>query len=143
MPCHLGIKVAKFAKCTVQGTVHTTPILDLVEMGFACIRPDTFNRRRYTVAAQSALHTVPILFPRETKLWRCSGAVHKRCTNSAYEECPSFPKKAMHTILCAMDENQYKLIQNTRIAKEAWDILEVAHEGTKVVKDSKLQVLQT
>ena len=28
-------------------------------------------------------------------------------------------RKAMHAILCAMDENQYKLIQNTRIAKEA------------------------
>src|SRR5579862_3819922 len=49
----------------------------------------------------------------------------------------------MHAILCAMDENQYKLIQNTKIAKEVWDILEVAHEGTEVVKDSKLQVLQT
>ena len=49
----------------------------------------------------------------------------------------------MLAILCAMDENQYKLIQNTRIAKEMWDILETAHEGTEVVKDSKLQVLQT
>ena len=35
------------------------------------------------------------------------------------------------------------MIQITRIVKEAWDILEVAHEGTEVVKDSKLQVLQT
>ena len=51
--------------------------------------------------------------------------------------------KATHAILCTMDENQYKLIQNTRTAKEAWDILEVAHDGTEVVKDSKLQVLQT
>ncbi|KAK0586940.1 hypothetical protein LWI29_014805 [Acer saccharum] len=51
--------------------------------------------------------------------------------------------KAWHALLCAVDENRYKLIQNTRIAKEAWDILEVAHEGTDVVKDSKLQVLQT
>src|SRR5580698_9947118 len=49
----------------------------------------------------------------------------------------------MHAILCAMDDNQYKLIQTTRIAKEAWEILETAHEGTDVVKDSKLQVLQT
>ena len=47
----------------------------------------------------------------------------------------------MHAILCAMDENQYKLIQNTKIAKEAWDTLEVIYEGTEVVKDSKLQVL--
>ena len=49
----------------------------------------------------------------------------------------------MHTILCAMDDNQYKLIQTIRIVKEAWDILKTAHEGTKVVKDSKLQVLKT
>ena len=47
-------------------------------------------------------------------------------------------RKAIHAILCAIDENQYKHIQNTRIAKEAWDILEVAHEETEVVKDSKL-----
>ena len=26
-----------------------------------------------------------------------------------------------------------------KIAKEAWDILEVTHEGTKTVKNSKLQ----
>ena len=52
-------------------------------------------------------------------------------------------RKAMHAILCAMDENQYKLIQNTQVAKVAWDILQVAHEGTEVVKESKLQVLQT
>ncbi|KAK0593769.1 hypothetical protein LWI29_020925 [Acer saccharum] len=52
-------------------------------------------------------------------------------------------RKAMHAIMCAMDENQYKLIQNTQIAKVAWDILQVAHEGTEVVKESKLQVLQT
>ncbi|KAK0594644.1 hypothetical protein LWI29_024682 [Acer saccharum] len=51
--------------------------------------------------------------------------------------------KAIHAIRCAVSENQYKLIQITRIAKEAWDILEVAHEGTEVVKDSKLQVFQT
>ncbi|KAK0608890.1 hypothetical protein LWI29_037579 [Acer saccharum] len=63
--------------------------------------------------------------------------------NAQEFESSKWNKKAMHTILCAMDENQYKLIQNTRIAKETWDILEVAHEGTEVVKDSKLQVLET
>ncbi|KAK1588131.1 hypothetical protein Q3G72_020129 [Acer saccharum] len=58
-------------------------------------------------------------------------------------ETSKWNRKAWHALLCAVDENQYKLIQNTKIAKEAWDILEVAHEGTEVVKDSKLQVLQT
>ena len=63
-------------------------------------------------------------------------------TNGEFETS-KWNRKAMHAILCAMDENQYKLVQITRIAKEAWEILETAHEGTEVVKDSKLQVLQT
>jgi hypothetical protein len=63
-------------------------------------------------------------------------------TNGEFETS-KWNRKAMHAILCAMDENQYKLVQITRIAKEAWEILEMAHEGTEVVKDSKLQVLQT
>ena len=63
-------------------------------------------------------------------------------TNAEFE-ISKWNRKAWHALLCAVDENQYKLIQNTKIAKEAWDILEVAHEGTDVVKDSKLQVLQT
>ena len=58
-------------------------------------------------------------------------------------EASRWNRKAMHAIMCVMDENQYKLIQNTQIAKVAWDILQVAHEGTEVVKESKLQVLQT
>ncbi|KAK4853336.1 hypothetical protein QYF36_007474 [Acer negundo] len=49
----------------------------------------------------------------------------------------------MYTILCAMVDNQYRLIQTTRIVKEAWDILETVYERTEVVKDSKIQVLQT
>ncbi|KAK0593325.1 hypothetical protein LWI29_034781 [Acer saccharum] len=51
--------------------------------------------------------------------------------------------KVMHALLSAMDESQYKLIQITKNAHEAWKILEMAHEGTEVVKDSKFQVLQT
>ncbi|KAK0594655.1 hypothetical protein LWI29_014313 [Acer saccharum] len=63
--------------------------------------------------------------------------------NAQEFEASKWNRKAMHAIMCAMDENQYKLIQNTQIAKVAWDILQVAHEGTEVVKESKLQVLQT
>ncbi|KAK1592365.1 hypothetical protein Q3G72_023741 [Acer saccharum] len=92
--------------------------------------------------------------------------------NAQEFEASKWNRKAMHAIMCAMDENQYKLIQNTQTAKvawdilckeaqrvksniscksrlqevkivKAWDILQVAHEGTEVVKESKLQVLQT
>ena len=38
---------------------------------------------------------------------------------------------------------QFKKISSTEIAKEAWTILQTTYEGTKVVKDSKLQRLTT
>ena len=38
---------------------------------------------------------------------------------------------------------EFKKISFTEIAKEAWTILQITYEGTKVVKDSKLQRLTT
>ncbi|KAK0592242.1 hypothetical protein LWI29_015665 [Acer saccharum] len=58
-------------------------------------------------------------------------------------EASKWNNKVMHALLSAMDKSQYKLIQITKNAHEAWKILEMAHEGTEVVKDSKFQVLQT
>ena len=41
-----------------------------------------------------------------------------------------------------MDE-EFKKISSTETAKEAWTILQTTYEGTKAVKDSKLQRLTT
>ncbi|KAL5546548.1 hypothetical protein UlMin_006235 [Ulmus minor] len=49
--------------------------------------------------------------------------------------------KALNAIFCGVDDLNFRYIQNCKIAKEAWDKLEVAHEGTKAVKRSKLQML--
>ena len=37
--------------------------------------------------------------------------------------------------------NEFCRIATCTLAKEAWDILQVTHEGTNVVKMSKLQML--
>ncbi|KAL5567708.1 hypothetical protein UlMin_024283 [Ulmus minor] len=49
--------------------------------------------------------------------------------------------KALNAIFCGVDDLNFRYIQNCKIAKEAWDKLEVAHEGTEAVKRSKLQML--
>ncbi|KAL5551486.1 hypothetical protein UlMin_001662 [Ulmus minor] len=49
--------------------------------------------------------------------------------------------KALNALFCGVDDLNFRYIQNCKIAKEAWDKLEVAHEGTKGVKRSKLQML--
>ncbi|CAM8917976.1 unnamed protein product [Rhodiola kirilowii] len=44
--------------------------------------------------------------------------------------------KAMNAIFSGVDENVLKLIINCEIAKEAWDILQTAYEGTNKVRNS-------
>ncbi|CAM8935017.1 unnamed protein product [Rhodiola kirilowii] len=51
--------------------------------------------------------------------------------------------KAMNTIFSVVDENVMKLIINCEVAKEAWDILQTAFEGTDKVRNSRMQAVTT
>ena len=42
-----------------------------------------------------------------------------------------------------MSPNEFLQISHITVAKEAWQILETTYEGTKKVKDIKLQMLTT
>ena len=57
---------------------------------------------------------------------------YKRCSNNA---------KAIHILYCALDVNEFNRISICEIAKEIWDKLEVTHEGTNQVKESKISML--
>ena len=49
--------------------------------------------------------------------------------------------RALNVLFNAVDPNIFKLINTCKSAKVAWDILEVAFEGTLKVKISRLQIL--
>ena len=49
--------------------------------------------------------------------------------------------KALNVIFSSIDSTQFKLISACESAKEAWTILQTVHEGTPLVKISKLQML--
>ena len=49
--------------------------------------------------------------------------------------------KALNVIFTLVNANQFKLISSYECAKDAWNILQTAHEGTPLVKISKLQML--
>ncbi|CAM8978189.1 unnamed protein product [Rhodiola kirilowii] len=51
--------------------------------------------------------------------------------------------KAMNAIFSAVNENVMKLIINCEVAKEAWDILQMAYEGTDKVRNSRMQMITT
>ena len=49
----------------------------------------------------------------------------------------------MNALFSAITNEEFKKIFSTETAKEAWTILQTTYEGTKAVKDSKLQRLTT
>ena len=51
--------------------------------------------------------------------------------------------KALTAIFCGVSPDEFHRISHITVAKEAWEILETTNEGTKKVKDTKLQMLTT
>ena len=55
----------------------------------------------------------------------------------------NFNSRALNALFSAVTNEEFKKISSTETTKGAWTILQTSYEGTKVVKDSKLQRLTT
>ena len=55
----------------------------------------------------------------------------------------NFNSRALNTLFSAVTNEEFKKISFTDNAKEAWTILQNTYEGTKAIKNSKLQRLTT
>ena len=55
----------------------------------------------------------------------------------------NFNSRALNALFSVITNEEFKKISSTETAKEAWTILQTTYEGTKAVKDSKLQRLTT
>ena len=51
--------------------------------------------------------------------------------------------KALNAIFYGVSPDEFQKISHVIIAKETWQILEMTYEGTKKVKNTKLQMLTT
>ena len=49
--------------------------------------------------------------------------------------------KAMNLLYCALDPNEFNRVLTRSSAKKIWNTLEVTHEGTSQVKQSKVNIL--
>ena len=54
-------------------------------------------------------------------------------------EAAAFNSKAMNIIFNVVSMEEFRRISNIEVAHTAWKILQIVHEGTKVVKINKLQ----
>ena len=51
--------------------------------------------------------------------------------------------KAINAIFSSVSTDEFHRISHVETVKEAWTIFETTYEGTKKVKDTKLQMLTT
>ena len=51
----------------------------------------------------------------------------------------NFNSKALNALFNAITNEEFKKISSIETAKEAWTILQITYEGTKAVKDLKIQ----
>ena len=55
----------------------------------------------------------------------------------------NFNSRALNVLFSAVTNEEFKKISSTETVKEAWTILQTTYEGTKTIKDLKLQRLTT
>ena len=53
----------------------------------------------------------------------------------------SLNAKAMNALFCALDKNEFNRVSLCETAFDIWRTLEIMHEGTSRVKDSKVNIL--
>ena len=53
----------------------------------------------------------------------------------------NFNSRALNALFCGVTNEKFKKISSTKVAKEAWTILETTYEGTKAIKTVKVQRL--
>ena len=49
--------------------------------------------------------------------------------------------KVVYILHCAIDINEFNRVWQCKLAKEIWRLLEITHEGTKQVKESRINIL--
>ena len=74
--------------------------------------------------------------------WTRLEAVKSTCDKAALAAANA-NSKALNTIFCVVYPDEFHRISHITVAKEAWEIFETTYEGTKNVKDTKLQMLAT
>ena len=55
----------------------------------------------------------------------------------------NFNSRALNALFSAVTNEEFKKISSIKTAREVWNIFQTTYEGTKAVKDSKLQRLTT
>ena len=105
-----------------------------------------FNGTNY---AYQKVHIKAFLQSLDEKVWQTVEMGWTKPTEASADwddakiEATSFNSRALNALFSAITNEEFQKISSTKTAKEAWTIIQTTYEGTKAIKDSKLQRLTT
>ena len=117
-----------------------------MDIGQSLIIPSLFDGINYTykkVCMRAFLQSL------DEKVWQAGETSWTKPTkvsadrDDAKIKSANFNNKALNALFSVVTNEEFKKIFSIKTTKEAWTILQTTYEGTKVVKDSKLQTLTT
>ena len=115
-----------------------------MDRGQSLIIPHLFNGTNY---AYWKVHMRAFLQSLDEKVWQAVkiGWTKPKEASADWDEAKikvaNFNSRALNALFSAITNEEFKKIFSIETAKEAWTILQTTYEGTKAVKDSKLQRL--
>ena len=117
-----------------------------MDRGQSLIIPPLFDGTNY---AYQKVHMRAFLQSLDEKVWQAVEIGWTKPTkapanqNDAKIKVANFNSRALNALLSAVTNEEFKKIFSIEIAKEAYTIFQTTYEGTKAIKDSKLQRLTT
>ena len=117
-----------------------------MDRGQSLIIPHLFNGTNY---AYWKVHMRAFLQSLDEKVWQAVeiGWTKPKEASADWDEAKikvaNFNSRALNALFSAVTNEEFKKISSTETVKETWTILQTTYEGTKAVKDSKLQRLAT
>ena len=118
----------------------------VMEHGHSLVIPPYFDGNNY---AYQKVRMKAFLKSIDERVWNSVEYGWKKPTTPVSEwqtsqkEAAAFNSKAMNAIFNVVFMEEFKRISNVEVAYTAWNILQIMHKGTKVVKINKLQQLTT
>ena len=117
-----------------------------MDRGQSLIIPPLFDGTNH---AYQKVHMRAFLQSLDEKVWQAVEIGWTKPTkapanqNDAKIKVANFNSRALNALLSAVTNEEFKKIFSIEIAKEAYTIFQTTYEGTKAIKDSKLQRLTT
>ena len=122
------------------------PLIPTMDRGQSLIIPPLFDGTNY---AYQKVHMRAFLQSLDEKVWFTIEVGWKKpeepptSWDDTKIKAANFNSRALNALFSAVTNEEFKKISSTDNAKEAWTIFQNTYEGTKAVKNSKLQRLTT